>query len=72
MLLIMFHSTAGLYLSSNSLTGTVPSEVGLMSNLCELSVVWLLVVMIVMCVFHCTLLLACHFPFYSWVGSLNQ
>jgi hypothetical protein len=72
MLLIMFHSTAGLYLSSNSLTGTVPSEVGLMSNLCELSVVWLLVVMIVMCVFHCTLLLACHFSFYSWVGSLNQ
>jgi hypothetical protein len=72
MLLIMFHSTAGLYLSSNSLTGTVPSEVGLMSNLCELSVVWLLVVMIVMCVFHCTLLLACHFSFYSWVGSLRQ
>jgi hypothetical protein len=57
-----------LSLSNNSLTGTIPSEVGLMSNLSESSVVWLLVVMIVLsCVFHCTLMLACHFSFYSWV-----
>jgi hypothetical protein len=64
MLLIMFHSTASLYLSSNSLTGTIPSQLALMSNLCESSVVWLLVVMIALCVFHCTLMLACHFTFY--------
>jgi hypothetical protein len=37
----------------------------LMSNLGESSVVWLLVVRIVLCVFHCTLMLACHFLFYS-------
>jgi hypothetical protein len=64
-LLVIFHSTARLNLSSNSLTGTIPSEVGLMSNLSKSSVVWLLVVMIVLCVFHCTLMLACHFSFYS-------
>jgi hypothetical protein len=39
-------------LSINSLTGTIPSELALMSKLCENSVVWLLVVMIVLsCVF---------------------
>ncbi len=38
-----------LSLSSNSLTGTIPTEIALMSNLCESSLVWLLVVMIVMC-----------------------
>jgi high-affinity nickel permease len=66
MLACHIHSTDTLALSGNSLTGTIPSEVGLMSNLCESSVVWLLVVMIVLsCVFHCTLMLACHFPFYS-------
>jgi hypothetical protein len=65
-LLVIFHSTAILTLFGNSLTGTIPSEVGLMSNLCESSVVWLLVVMIVLsCVFHCTLMLAGHFSFYS-------
>jgi hypothetical protein len=48
-LLVIFHSTAELYLSVNSLTGTIPSEVGLMSNLSKSSVVWLLVVMIFMC-----------------------
>jgi hypothetical protein len=48
-------------LYSNSLTGMIPSEIALMSNLCESSVVWLLVVMIVVsCVFHCTLMRACH------------
>jgi hypothetical protein len=60
------HSTAYLDLSSNNLMGTIPSEVGLMFNLGESSVVWLLVVMIVLsCVFHCTLMLSCHFSFYS-------
>ncbi len=64
MLAFIFYSTAVLWLFSNSLTGTIPTEIALMSNLCELSVVWLLVVMIVLsCVFHCTLMLACHFSF---------
>jgi hypothetical protein len=62
MLAFHFHSTARLDLSGNSLTGTIPSEVSLLTKLSELSVVWLLVVMIVLsCVFHCTLVLACHF-----------
>jgi hypothetical protein len=62
------HSTAELSLSSNSLRGTIPSEVGLMWNLCESSVVWVLVVMIVLsCVFFIVLscLLVMHFSFYS-------
>jgi hypothetical protein len=55
------HSTAWLYLNGNRLTGTIPSQVALMSNLCESSVVWLLVVMVVLsCVFHGTLILPCH------------
>jgi hypothetical protein len=55
-LLVIFHSTAGLSLSGNSLTGTIPSQIALMSNLCESSVVWLLVVMIVLsCVFFIVL-----------------
>jgi hypothetical protein len=48
MLACHIHFTAYLDLSVNSLTGTIPSEVGLLSNLCESSVVWLLVVMIVL------------------------
>jgi hypothetical protein len=72
-LLVIFHSTVDLDLSSNDLTGTIPSQIALMLNLCELSVVWLLVVMIVLsCVFHCTLMLACHFSFYRCVVSLQQ
>ncbi len=60
--LSFFHSTAFLGLSKNSLIGTIPSEIALMSNLSESGVVWFLVVMIVLsCVFHCTLMLACHF-----------
>jgi hypothetical protein len=55
------HSTAVLWLSDNRLTGTIPSQIALMSNLCESSVVWLLVLRIVLsCVFHCTLMVACH------------
>jgi hypothetical protein len=71
--LSFFHSTAWLDLYSNSLTGTIPSEVGLLTKLSELSVVWLLVVMIVLsCVFHCTLMLSCHFSFYSCFGAFQQ
>jgi hypothetical protein len=51
---------------NNNLVGTIPNELALMSNLCESSVVCLLVVMIVLsCVFHSTLMLACHYTFYS-------
>jgi hypothetical protein len=45
-------SVKDLSLSYNNLVGTIPKEIALMLNLCELSVVWLLVVMIVLsCVF---------------------
>jgi hypothetical protein len=72
-LLDIFHSTAVLGLGSNSLTGTIPSELGLLTKLGESSVVWLLVVMIVLsCVLHCTLMLACHFSFYRYVVSQLQ
>jgi hypothetical protein len=55
-LLVIFHSTADVILSGNSLTGTIPSQIALLSNLCELSVVWLLVGMIVLsCVFFIAL-----------------
>jgi hypothetical protein len=60
MLAFHIHSTAKLYLFGNSLTGMIPSELALMSNLSKLSVVWLLVVMIVLsCVFHCSYSHAC-------------
>jgi hypothetical protein len=46
------HDIAWLNLHTNSLTGTIPSQIALLSNLGESSVVWLLVVMIVLsCVF---------------------
>jgi hypothetical protein len=62
-----------LELSYNNLFGTIPNELALLSNLCESSIVWLLVVMIVLsCVFHCTLMIACHFSFYSFLVSLRQ
>jgi hypothetical protein len=65
-LLVIFHSTDTLILYSNSLTGTIPSQLGLLTKLSKLSVVWLLVVMIVLsCVFNCSLMLAYHYSFYS-------
>jgi hypothetical protein len=52
MLACHIYSTDSLVLASNSLMGTMPTEIALMSNLSESSVVWLLVVMIVLsCVF---------------------
>jgi hypothetical protein len=74
MLASHIHSTALLDLSGNILTGTVPSQIALMSNLSESSVVWLFVVMILLCVFHCTLMRACHFftdVLYLWGNSLT-
>jgi hypothetical protein len=62
MLACHIHSTAYLDLLVNSLTGMIPSELGLLTKLSESNVDWLLVVMIVLSwVFHCTLMLACHF-----------
>jgi hypothetical protein len=58
-LLVIFHSTVDLDLSSNDLTGTIPSQIALMSSLCESSVLRLLVVMIVICVFF--IVLSCLF-----------
>ena len=72
--LVIFYSTAGLGLYDNSLTGTIPTEIALLSNLCESSVVWLLVVMIVLsCVFFIVLsCLLVIFSFYRWVVSLRK
>jgi hypothetical protein len=69
-LLVIFHSTDALDLSENSLTGTIPSQIALLSNLCESSVVWLLVVMIVLCVFFIVLsclLVIFHSTDYLWL-----
>jgi hypothetical protein len=72
-LLVIFHSTAYLSLYNNNLTGTIPSEVGLLTKLSKSSVVWLLVVMIVLsCVFHCTLMLACHIHSTAWLDLYNN
>jgi hypothetical protein len=61
-LLVIIYSTDTLDLSGNSLTGTIPSQIALISGLGESSVVRLRFVMIVLsCVFHCALTLACHF-----------
>jgi hypothetical protein len=65
MLACHIHSTASLLLSYNSLTGTIPSEVGLMSNLSESSIVWLLVMFYI--VLSCFLVI---FPFYSLLAAL--
>ncbi len=73
-LLVIFHSTDYLDLYKNSLTGTMPSVVGLLTKLSESIVVWLLVAMIVFsCVFYCTLMLACHIHFTAYLDlSVNS
>jgi hypothetical protein len=69
---VIYYSTAGLDLSGNSLMGMIPSQIGLLSNFSESSVVWLLVVMIVLCVYYCTLMLVLSYSFYRYVGSLVE
>jgi hypothetical protein len=69
-LLVIFHFTAWLDLSSNSLMGTIPNQLGLLTKLSKSSVAWLLVVMNVMC--FSLFSHACHFSFYSLVGNLQQ
>jgi hypothetical protein len=70
---VIFHSLDTLGLSDNRLTGTIPSQIALMSNLCESCFVWLLVVMIVLsCVFHCTFMLVCHHTFCRGIVSPQQ
>jgi hypothetical protein len=69
MLACHFYSTAYLDLSNNSLTGMIPGQIALMSNLCESSVVWLLVVMIVLsCVFF--IVLSCLLVIFHSTASL--
>jgi hypothetical protein len=54
-------SVEALSLWDNNLVGNIPNELALLTNMSKSSVVWLLVVMIMLsCVFHCTLMLACH------------
>jgi hypothetical protein len=50
-----------LSLSYNNLVGKIQIELALLSKLGKSSIVWLLVAKIVLCVFHCTLMHACHF-----------
>jgi hypothetical protein len=73
MLAFMFHSIDYLWLINNNFTGTIPSQIAMMSNLCESCVAWLLVVMIVLsCVFHCTLMLAFFFHSTAWLSLYNN
>jgi hypothetical protein len=67
---VIFHSTDGLNLSGNSLMGTIPTEIALLSNLGESSIVLFACCndCVVMCVFHCLLVIS----FYRYVGSLGQ
>jgi hypothetical protein len=59
-------------LTGTSLTGTIPSQIALMSNLSESSVVWLLVVMIDVMCFSLYSHACLSYSFYSLVGSLKQ
>jgi hypothetical protein len=69
-LLVIFQSIDTLLLDSNGLTGTIPSQIAMMSNLCESSIVWLLVVMIVLsCVF--LIVLSCLCVIFHSIGSLR-
>ena len=55
--------------TSNSLTGSIPSEIALLTNLGESSVVWLLVVTIGV-VFFIVLTCCRHYSFYRLLVSL--
>jgi hypothetical protein len=65
-------SVEKLSLSYNNLVGKIQIELALLSKLGKSSIVWLLVAMIVLCVFHCTLMFSCHFSFYRVVLSFCQ
>jgi hypothetical protein len=69
MLACHIHSTAYLDLWHNSLMGTIPSEVGLLTKLSESSIVSLLVVMIVLSLYSHACL---SYSFYSLLGSLGK
>jgi hypothetical protein len=69
MLACHIHSTAYLDLWDNSLMGTIPSEVGLLTKLSESSIVSLLVAMIVLLLYSHACL---SYSFYSLLGSLGQ
>jgi hypothetical protein len=68
-LLVIFYSTAYLGLFSNSFTGTIPSQLGLLTKLSESSIVWLFVAMIVLSLYSHACL---SYSFYSLLGSLGQ
>jgi hypothetical protein len=68
---VIFHFTDSLSLWYNSLTGSIPSEIALLTNLGESSVVWLLVVTIGV-VFFMVLTCGRNFSFYRFVVSLEQ
>jgi hypothetical protein len=69
-LLVIFHSIDYLDLSINSLTGTILSQIGLLTKLSESSIVRVPVVMIVVMFFQCTLMLV--YLFYRFLGSLQH
>jgi hypothetical protein len=72
-LLVIFHSTAWLDLSGNSLKGTIPSQLAMMPNLCESSIVFgclFVMICVVMCFSLYSHACFCHFSFYSCVVSL--
>ena len=50
----MLASTAGLSVQSNSLTGTIPSYIGLLTSLSESRDVWLLVMAIMIAFLFCS------------------
>jgi hypothetical protein len=66
-------SVEALYLENYNLVGTIPNELALLSNLSELSVVWLLIVMIVLSHVFSLYSHAClSYSFYSFVVSNQQ